>query len=97
MRATTEMFDEQTLPEPGPTPGSADRRPVRQACVVDFKSHETKVSITHGPADPSRIWIAVESPKAALHVTVEEEVGREIAEGLSRALSTFRAVRSRIR
>lgn len=95
----TELFDEETLPEPVPTPSghAGDRSPLRQSCVLDFKSHHTTVSISHGPTDPSRIWIKVESPTAALHVSVEEKVGRDLAEGLTSALSTFQAVRSRRR
>jgi hypothetical protein len=93
--ATTEQFDEETLPEPEPAPrGHTGRRPSRQACVLDFKSHDTTVRINHGPADPSRIWVVLESPTAALHVSVEEKVGRDLAAGLTRALSTFQAVRS---
>jgi len=91
----SDLFDEETLPEPEPSPRSqVDRSTLRQTCVLDFKSHHTTVTITHGPIDPSRIWIAVESPTAALHVSVEEKVGRALAEGLTRALSTFQAVRS---
>ena len=96
--ALTDLFDEETLPEPEPTPpGHADRRPLRQACVLDFKSHDTTVSVNHGPADPSRIWIVLESPTATLHVSVEEKVGRDIAAGLARARSTYQAVRSGLR
>ena len=96
--ALTDLFDEETLPEPEPAPSShADRRPLRQACVLDFKSHDTTVSVNHGPADPSRIWIVLESPTARLHVSVEETVGRDIADGLARALSTYQAVRSGLR
>ena len=43
--AKTELFDEETLPEPVPTSRdrARDRSPLRQSCVLDFKSHHTTV------------------------------------------------------
>lgn len=96
--ALAALFDEETLPEPEPAPHDhGGRRPLRQVCVLDFKSHDTTVSVSHGPADPSRIWIVLESATATLHVSVEEKVGRDLAAGLARALSTYQAVRSGLR
>jgi hypothetical protein len=92
----SETFDEQTLPEPEPTPRrAAPPVPAREVCILDFKGRATTVAVAHGPADPSRIRIVVRSATAVLHVTVEEEVGRDLADGLTRALATFRSVRSR--
>lgn len=92
----TDRFDEQTLTDDD---APADRRDTqvstRDVCFLDFKDGQTGVAVTHGPIDPSRIWITLRSGQAVLRVSVEEGVGRSIAEGLARVLPTFRAVRSR--
>jgi len=47
----------------------SERSPLRQVCVLDFKSHQTNVSISHGLTAASRIRIKVGSPTAALPVS----------------------------
>lgn len=91
-------FDEDTLPEsPWPAPRKSGPGQPVEVCFLDFKQGRTIVAVTHGPEDPSRICIALRSASAIMQVTVEEGVGRQVAEGLADVLRTFRAVRSRLR
>jgi hypothetical protein len=94
----TDQFTEETLSEnDAPDAGRATRPPSREVRILDFKDGRTGVAVTHGPVDPSRILITLRSGQAVLQISVEEGVGRQIADGLASVLPSFRAVRSRLR
>jgi hypothetical protein len=94
----TDSFDQDTLPElDSPILARDVTGPSREVCNLDFKDGRTRVTVTHGPLDPSRIWITLRSEHASVQVSIEEGVGRQIAQGLASVLPTFRSVRSRVR
>jgi hypothetical protein len=73
--------------------------PIGLPCIVrvlDFKDGRTSVSVSQRLSDPSRVWIALDAPAAAVHVSVEEGVARSLLKHLDEILDTFRSVRSRI-
>lgn len=80
------------LPDPDKTP-----TPTRDIHFVDFKDGRSSVGVTHGPTDPSRVWVVIESEHAYLHLSMEEGTARSLAGGVSAVLETFRDVRSLIR
>ena len=91
-------FAEETLTDyEVTTKAPADQPSQREICFLDFKDGRTDVTVTHGPVDPSRIWLTLRSGDAVLQVTVEEQVARKIADGLGAVLPTFRAVRADLR
>ena len=95
---STDQFAEETLSEnDAPAPRRDTRPPSRKVRILDFKDGRTGVAVTHGPVDPSRIWITLRSGQAVLQLSIEEGVGRKIADGLTTLLPSFRAVRSRLR
>ena len=92
------LFDEDTLTDHDARRAvPRGRGPRRELCFLDFKDGRTGVAVTHGPIDPSRIWITLRSGDAVLRISFEEDVGRQIAAGLASVLPTFRAVRSDLR
>ena len=93
-----DQFNEETLPEVDePSSSRAARDRSRDVHFLDFKDGTTDVAIAHGPVDPSRICITLRSGDSIMQVSVEEGIGREIAQGLADVLRTFREVRSRLR
>ncbi len=84
----TPTFDDD---EEEKTPGSTiDVR------ILDFKDGHSSVSVSHGPVDPSRVWIAFQNRNAYLHLSFEEGIVRKLADGLRTVLATFQQVRCAI-
>lgn len=90
-------YVEITITEPDVEADPADdQTPVsaRDVYVLDFKDGQSSVVVTHGPIDPSRVWIAFQNRDAYLHLSFEEGVIRNLAAGLRLILATFHQVRS---
>lgn len=85
-------LDEDTLPElrfddPEEQGTQAPGRDVR---IVDFKDVRTEVSVSHGPADPSRVWLMFENQDSIIHISIEEGIARRLFEWLGGVLARFR-------
>ena len=93
-------YAEITVTEPEVTSELGDDEktpiPARDVRILDFKDGHGSLSVTHGPIDPSRVWIAFQNREAYLHLSFEEGLVRRLAEGLRLVLETFHEVRSAI-
>jgi hypothetical protein len=87
--------EEITLTDPDlhrpPTSPIPRRRDVH---VLDFKDGRSAATVTHGPLDPSRLWVTIENQEAYLQLSFEEGIARKILERLLVVLETFGEVRS---
>jgi hypothetical protein len=75
---------------------STAREPRREVRVLDFKDGRSSVRVAHGPGDPSRVWLMFENQDFAIHLSVEEGIGRELERALRDVIARFRAVRCTI-
>jgi hypothetical protein len=90
-------LDEDTLPEiEFPDEPDDDRHaPARDVRIADFKDVHSQVTVSHGPRDPSRVWLMFESDDAVIHLSVEEGIARQVFERLAEILPRFHEVRWR--
>jgi hypothetical protein len=98
--------DQQCSPDdvPGTVPqlrrgdftDSTARERRREVRVLDFKDGRSSVRVAHGPGDPSRVWLMFENQDFAVHLSVEEGIGRELERALSDVMARFRTVRCTI-
>ena len=72
---------------------STARAPRREVRVLDFRDGRSSVRVAHGPGDPSRVWLMFENQDFAVHLSVEEGIGRELERALREVMAHFRAVR----
>lgn len=92
-------LSEDTLPEICVDDRADDgrpRAPAREVRCIDFKDIYSQVDVSHGPTDPSRVWLMFESPEAVIHLSLEEGIARRLFERLGEILPRFREVRSRV-
>lgn len=63
---TAEWLDEDTVPggRGGTTP-AAVAASAREVRVLDFKDGRSQVTVSHGPTDPSRVWVALDNATGA--------------------------------
>jgi hypothetical protein len=89
-------LDEDTAPDTSDEIQSENRTsaPRRNVRIFDFKDGRTRTTVNHGPADPSRVWAALETEDSSLHVSLEEGTARQLWTQLGLVLASFRAVRS---
>ncbi len=88
---------ENTLPEVDlDDECSEPRPPAREVRFLDFKDIYSRVDVSHGPVDPSRVWLMFESQEAVIHLSVEEGIARRLFDRLGAILPHFREVRSRV-
>jgi hypothetical protein len=92
---TLPPYDEITQTDPDchrpPTSPIPRRRDVH---VLDFKDGRSAATVTHGPLDPSRLWVTIENQEAYLQLSFEEGIARKLLERLLVVLATFGEVRS---
>ena len=93
-----DKFDEETLPETLISEVTAQIwPPLREVRVLDFKDGRSRVDVSHGPDDPSRVWLSIENDSAYVSLSVEEGIARQIWDALGTVLARFREVRSTLR
>ena len=80
---------ETTLGRPSEDDAAADR----DVRIFDFKDGPTAIAVTHGPRDPSRIWLSLRTDTTVVSLSIEEGIAQKIAAELADVLRTFKAVR----
>ena len=69
----------------------------RDIQLRDFKDIGTTVTVAHGPSNPSRVWLSLNSGETSILLSVEEGTARRLSDGLIDALARFSKVRSAVR
>ena len=89
-----EQFDDVTAVETTPGRPSEDGAgPARDVQLFDFKDGPTTTAVSHGPRDPSRIWLSLRTGTTIVSLSIEEGIAQQIATGLADVLRNFKAVR----
>ena len=89
-----EQFDDVTAVETPPgRPSEDDAKHVRNVQLFDFKDGPTTIAVSHGPLDPSRVWLSLRTDTTIVSLSIEEGIAQQIATGLADVLRTFKAVR----
>ena len=93
-----EQFNEGTMPDTRVqdlTPAECDCS--RDIQIRDFRDVNSSVTVAHGPSDPSRVWLSLNSGDTSILLSVEEGTARRLSDGLIDVLARFSKVRSSIR
>jgi hypothetical protein len=92
----SKQFDDVTAVETSSgRPSEHEAAPGRDVRLFDFKDGPTTIAVSHGPLDPSRIWLSLRTDTTILSLSIEEGNAQQIASGLADVLKTFKAVRFR--
>ena len=90
----SEQFDDVTAVETTPgSPSEDGAGPARDVQLFDFKDGSTTTAVSHGPRDPSRIWLSLRTDTTIVSLSIEEGIAQQIATGLADVLRNFKAVR----
>jgi hypothetical protein len=89
-----EQFDDVTAVETPPgRPSEDEAKHVRNVQLFDFKDGPTTIAVSHGPLDPSRVWLSLRTDTTIVSLSIEEGIAQQIATGLADVLRNFKAVR----